>query len=80
MLLVTSRRSKRWIIPKGRPIKGLKPAQAAAREAYAEADVRGKVGREFGYFLHDKHSPARQDKALCEVRVFPLAAKRQLKK
>jgi hypothetical protein len=31
ILLVTSRRSKRWIIPKGWPIKGLRPAKSAAR-------------------------------------------------
>jgi hypothetical protein len=33
ILLVTTRQSKRWIIPKGRPIKGLKPAKTATREA-----------------------------------------------
>jgi ADP-ribose pyrophosphatase YjhB (NUDIX family) len=45
ILLVTTRRSKRWIIPKGWPIKGLRPAKSAAREAFEEAGVRGKIGR-----------------------------------
>jgi hypothetical protein len=31
ILLVTTRRSKRWIIPKGWPIKGLRAAKSAAR-------------------------------------------------
>ena len=43
-LLVTSRDSGRWIIPKGWPIAGLKPARTAAQEAYEEAGVRGVVG------------------------------------
>ncbi|HEY3622474.1 MAG TPA: NUDIX domain-containing protein [Roseiarcus sp.] len=44
ILLVTTRQSKRWIIPKGWPIKGLRPAKSAAREAFEEAGVRGPVG------------------------------------
>jgi 8-oxo-dGTP pyrophosphatase MutT (NUDIX family) len=43
ILLVATRQTKRWIIPKGWPIKGLKPAKSAAREAYEEAGVRGSV-------------------------------------
>lgn len=31
VLLVTTRETKRWIIPKGWPIKGLKPPRSAAR-------------------------------------------------
>ena len=45
VLLVTTRQTKRWIIPKGWPIKGLTPAEAAAREAYEEAGVQGFVRR-----------------------------------
>jgi 8-oxo-dGTP pyrophosphatase MutT (NUDIX family) len=43
VLLVTSRETGRWIIPKGWPIKGFKPAKSATREAYEEAGVRGKA-------------------------------------
>ncbi|AVA23800.1 NUDIX hydrolase [Rhizobium sp. NXC24] len=43
MLLITSRDSGRWIIPKGWPMKGKKPHEAAAIEAWEEAGVRGKV-------------------------------------
>ena len=55
VLLVTSRETKRWIIPKGWPIKGLKPSKAAAREAYEEAGVRGRIaGRAFGHYVYEK--------------------------
>ena len=33
ILLITSRETKRWVIPRGNPITGLSPAEAAAREA-----------------------------------------------
>lgn len=43
VLLVTSRDTRRWIIPKGWPAKRLKPYEAAAREALEEAGVVGKI-------------------------------------
>lgn len=43
ILLVTSRRTRRWIVPKGWPQDGLRPAQSAAVEALEEAGVEGKV-------------------------------------
>jgi len=42
ILLVTSRDTGRWIIPKGWPMKGKKPHEAAAVEAWEEAGVRGR--------------------------------------
>jgi 8-oxo-dGTP pyrophosphatase MutT (NUDIX family) len=39
-LLVTSRSSKRWIIPKGWPMRGLKSNEAALQEAWEEAGVK----------------------------------------
>jgi 8-oxo-dGTP pyrophosphatase MutT (NUDIX family) len=36
-MLVTSRETRRWIIPKGWPKKGKSPHQLAAREAFEEA-------------------------------------------
>ncbi|MGE4166932.1 MAG: NUDIX hydrolase [Xanthobacteraceae bacterium] len=42
-LLVTSRRSGRWIFPKGSPMNGRKPWQVAAQEAYEEAGIEGEV-------------------------------------
>ncbi|MEL7345614.1 MAG: NUDIX hydrolase, partial [Pseudomonadota bacterium] len=43
ILLVTSRRTKRWILPKGWPLHGATPAKAATREAWEEAGARGKA-------------------------------------
>lgn len=39
VLLVTSRDTGRWILPKGWPIRGLDAAQSAAQEAWEEAGV-----------------------------------------
>ena len=43
IMLPTSRGAGRWVIPKGWPIKGRKPAEAAAREAYEEAGLIGHI-------------------------------------
>lgn len=43
ILLITTRKSKRWILPKGNPIDGMTNAQAACQEAYEEAGVKGIV-------------------------------------
>ncbi|WBO24636.1 DUF47 family protein [Sphingomonas abietis] len=41
VMLITSRETQRWVIPKGNPIKGLNAHEAAAQEAYEEAGVEG---------------------------------------
>jgi 8-oxo-dGTP pyrophosphatase MutT (NUDIX family) len=43
VLLITSRDTGRWIIPKGWPMPGLPPEAAAAQEAWEEAGVDGQV-------------------------------------
>ena len=76
VLLVTSRQTKRWIIPKGWPIKGLTPAEAAAREAYEEAGVQGFVtGGPIGSYLYKKRLDDLD--VPCKVKVFALAVNRQ---
>ncbi|MBB3391654.1 8-oxo-dGTP pyrophosphatase MutT (NUDIX family) [Rhizobium sp. BK275] len=45
ILVVTTRDSGRWIIPKGWPMKKKKPHEAAAIEAWEEAGVRGTVSK-----------------------------------
>jgi 8-oxo-dGTP pyrophosphatase MutT (NUDIX family) len=45
VMLVTSRGTRRWIIPKGWPHKGKAPHDSAAREAFEEAGVVGAVGK-----------------------------------
>ena len=55
VLLITSRDTGRWIIPKGWPMKGLSSAAAALREAYEEAGVQGEVDeRPVGQFHYVK--------------------------
>lgn len=79
-LLVTTRQSRQWIIPKGWPIKGLRPAKSAAREAFEEAGVRGRIGgKSIGLFAYNKTLDANGIRVSCEVRVFPLLVKRQSK-
>jgi 8-oxo-dGTP pyrophosphatase MutT (NUDIX family) len=80
ILLVTSRQSKRWILPKGWPIKGLKPAKSAAREAYEEAGVRGVIApKAVGSFRYDKTLEDDGRIVPCEIHVFPLLVERQHK-
>jgi 8-oxo-dGTP pyrophosphatase MutT (NUDIX family) len=43
VLLITSRDTGRWVIPKGWPMAGLAPEAAAAQEAWEEAGVEGVV-------------------------------------
>ncbi len=77
--LITSRESRRWVIPKGWPMKGRKPYEAAAREAYEEAGLVGQIGkRPLGFYLYDKRLKSR-DSVLCQVKVFPLDVRKQLK-
>jgi hypothetical protein len=78
ILLVTTRTSKRWIIPKGWPIKGLRPAKSAAREDFEEAGVIGKIGmKSVGLFAYNKSLDEHGVEVNCEVKVFPLLVKRQ---
>jgi uncharacterized protein len=41
IMLITSRETKRWVLPKGNPIEGLSDHQAAAHEAFEEAGLKG---------------------------------------
>ena len=78
ILLLTSRETKRWVIPKGWPIKGLKPRQVAVREAYEEAGLRGTIRskRPIGVYHYEKQLPGKH--LLCEVHVFLLWVSQQL--
>ena len=77
VLLVTSRETGRWIIPKGWPAKGKAPHKSAAREAREEAGVVGSVKRRsLGAFSYKKRLKSGKVVA-CEVQVFALKVKRQ---
>ena len=77
ILLVTSRDTGRWIIPKGWPIKKLGPLRTAMREAYEEAGVRGDGGPAVGAFDYLKLM-SKGPNHICEVEVFPLLVREEL--
>ncbi|HEX2018774.1 MAG TPA: NUDIX hydrolase, partial [Aurantimonas sp.] len=55
VLLVTSRDTGRWVIPKGWPMKNRRPHRAAAIEAFEEAGVVGKASKvPMGTYDYDK--------------------------
>lgn len=79
ILLVTSRGTGRWIIPKGWPMDGETPAGAAATEAYEEAGVEGKPSDVcLGIYSYTKNIP-KGDSLPIVVAVFPFKVKRVLK-
>lgn len=73
VMLVTSRETRRWIIPKGWPEKDLTGYQVAEREAYEEAGLVGEVAQtplaKFKYVKRLNDGQRRR----CNVEVFPLA-------
>lgn len=77
VLLVTSRESGRWVLPKGWPMPGKAPWRAAQIEALEEAGVTGPVA-------HDDLGRYRYGKRLddgrvvdCRVKVFPMLVEDQ---
>lgn len=55
VLLITSRESRRWVIPKGWPMKDMEPGPCAAQEAFEEAGVLGDTRRRsLGVYHYDK--------------------------
>lgn len=74
VLLVTSRETRRLVLPKGWPMKGRKPHRVAEREAREEAGVVGRIGRtSIGSYTYWKRM--RDSFVLCHVDVFPLEVK-----
>lgn len=77
VILITSRDSGRWTIPKGNPIKGLKPQQAAAVEAEEEAGLQGDMSKApIGQYEFFKRRADTFE--LANVTVYCLKVKRQL--
>lgn len=77
-MLITSRETQRWIIPKGWSGKGSSPSRVAKREALEEAGLVGAVGkRPVGSYCYDKRLDDGSS-VPCTVEVFPMLVKRQL--
>ena len=90
ILIITSRGSGRWIIPKGWPLDGQTPAEAALCEAWEEAGVTGKAGRRpLGLYSYMKFISGQPDlpcvamvysvQVKSRAKVFPEAGQRKIK-
>lgn len=67
VLIIKSRSSKRWIIPKGIIEKELTAKTSAEKEAFEEAGVKGKiVGNKIGSYNYKKWGGS------CSVKVYLL--------
>ncbi len=76
VLLVSSRDTGRWILPKGWPLRGRDAAASALREAFEEAGVEGKAATHpVGRYPYVKVVGA--DSGFpCEVAVYPIEVRR----
>lgn len=76
VLLISSRETGRWVIPKGWSMKGRTGPEAAEIEAWEEAGVKGRIAKDkLGHFTYDKvlKRDTRNETAQpCIVDVFPL--------
>lgn len=80
ILLVTSRGTGRWILPKGWPEGHETLAETAEREAREEAGVEGRIsGCELGRYIYGKSMRSGLIWR-CEVVVYPLEVAREVRK
>jgi 8-oxo-dGTP pyrophosphatase MutT (NUDIX family) len=80
VLLITSRDTGRWVIPKGWPMRNRTEAEAAGREAWEEAGLRGEIDpRSIGLYTYRKVlGPNRS--VPCVVRIYALEVREMLKR
>ncbi|MDX7951092.1 NUDIX hydrolase [Lichenihabitans sp. Uapishka_5] len=72
IMLITSRETRRWVVPKGWPMKGRRPRGTAAREAMEEAGISGAVAKAaIGSYVYIKRGIGGKSWP-CRVDVFPL--------
>ncbi len=77
VLLVTSRETRRLVIPKGWPWPGIRDYKAAAEEAREEAGIRGRISKKpVGSYTYDKRRPA--DSVSVRVKVFLLEVEEEM--
>ena len=77
-MLLTSRETRRWIIPKGWPIKARKPTEVARQEAFEEAGLVGEIvgKRPIGNYHYQKK--LKKTDLLTEVLVYSFRVDQQL--
>lgn len=67
ILLVTSLKNSRWILPKGIVEPGMTPQESAAKEAWEEAGVKGRIAETpLGHYVNRKWG------GLCRVDAYRL--------
>lgn len=75
ILMITARRSGRWIVPKGWPKDKATPTQAAAAEAFEEAGAEGKISSTCaGIYTYSKRIKGVNQPIV--VALYPLKVKR----
>lgn len=75
VLLVTSRETGRWVVPKGWSMKGKSAAEAARREAWEEAGAEGRMTDVcLGVYAYTKVLGKDED-VPCIVELYPLKVK-----
>jgi 8-oxo-dGTP pyrophosphatase MutT (NUDIX family) len=81
VLLITSRETGRWVIPKGGLIAGKTEAESAMAEAWEEAGVVGHPSAEaaLGCFDYQKINRKIQISRRCDVTVFALKVDRLIR-
>lgn len=79
ILLVTSRGTRRWILPKGWPLEKASYRKTAGTEAFEEAGIIGTVGKEaLGEFISHKGIDS-GFKLRTHVIVYPVQVEKQKK-
>ncbi|MDP3546206.1 NUDIX hydrolase [Phreatobacter sp. HK31-P] len=77
IMLITSRTTRRWIIPKGWPMGQRAPHKVAELEAMEEAGVAGRIGkRPLGVYHYDKLL-SDGSAARCRVDVYALEVRKE---
>lgn len=73
VMLITSRRRARWIIPKGVVDPGKTPQESAQNEAYEEAGITGEISTAaLGHYQYNKWG------GVCTVKVYLMQVERVL--
>jgi predicted phosphate transport protein (TIGR00153 family) len=77
VLLVTSRDTGRWVIPRGNPMPRLRGHETAEHEAYEEAGIEGEMSlAPIGFYSYDKKRKSGEVVA-SQVTVYALHVTRQ---
>jgi 8-oxo-dGTP pyrophosphatase MutT (NUDIX family) len=78
VLLITSRETQPWVLPKGWAEKGLTGAEFACKEAFEEAGIIGRT-RETAVGSYDyRKRLADGSHRRCKVSVFPMTVDQEL--